>query len=394
MLTNARGAAVLAGTVTKATFSGLPIVGCCDDYGNPLLWQPFLGFADALGVPAFVTDIANDGDGPTPALSAALRAYSKWFVPGLSGKPYLEPDGATASPLCGPILTLSSPNESSMPVKADYEARALRNFRRNHKLGLGPSALYVPDGNDPDSDPLPPVYLDHFVVYGGGAQASYYSASDTATSYSSMPYYQILKSCWQSGNWTLNSDQSIWPSLPTTPQVSMKLGIDALRSTGLPERHFFAPLVPLLLLPDYKGGGTFDFAIDPNDAFSGIWLPGHWIGPDLSEVEALAQTAGALPATGELFRFEFQSASPAPATTVLSVYRAPPLKFATFNFAITGLQINAAGLTSGYVDYDVPVGQGDSILIKFEGMSNWTTNGITMKVSYRPTPRTILGVQI
>ena len=79
---------------------------------------------------------------------------------------------------------------------------------------------------------------------------------------------------------------------------------------------------------------------------------------------------------------------------MLSVYRAPPLKFATFNFAITGLQINAAGLTSGYVDYDVPVGQGDSILVKFAGMSNWTTNGITMKVSYRPTPRTILGVQI
>ena len=107
MLTNARGAAVLAGTVTRATFSGLPIVGCCNDYTASSVPDPFLDFADSIEVPAFVTDVVHDGDGPTPALSAALRAYSKWFVPGLSdgslgfggeesaGAAFLRLDGTT-----------------------------------------------------------------------------------------------------------------------------------------------------------------------------------------------------------------------------------------------------------------------------------------------------------
>ena len=131
MLTNARGAAVLAGTVTRTTFSGLPIVGCCNDYTASSVPDPFLDFADSIEVPAFVTDVVHDGDGPPPALSAALRAYSKWFVPGLPGKPYLEPDGATASALCGPILTLSSPGILSSPSKSDLEARALTGALRS-----------------------------------------------------------------------------------------------------------------------------------------------------------------------------------------------------------------------------------------------------------------------
>ena len=393
MLTNARGAAVLAGTVTRATFSGLPIVGCCNDYTASSVPDPFLDFADSIGVPAFVTDVVHDGDGPTPALSAALRAYSKWFVPGLPGKPYLEPDGATASPLCGPILTLSSPGIRSSPSKSDLEARALRNFRRNHKLGLGPSALYVPRGNDPDNDPLPPIYLDHFVAYdSAGAQTSYYNGADNPTPFTVLPYYQILKSCWQSGNWTLSGDQSIWPSLPTTPQVSMKLGIDALRSAGLPERHFFAPLVPLLLLPEYRGGGTFNFSLPVSTS---TW------------VARLSQAIGAgyqgnthflyhvVPAPGEVFDLVVRGNLPVGAATTVTLYRSQGGKTA---YLPAPLSTSVAAVISGTSGRDstdsVRVARGDLLSIAITTATDWVTGGMSATLQFRPTIRTIIGQEI
>ena len=394
MLTNARGAAVLAGTVTKATFSGLPIVGCCDEYTVTSVPDAFLDFADSIGAPAFVTDLIHDGDGPTPALSAALRAYSKWFVPGLSGKPYLEPDGVTASALCGPILTLSSPGILSSPSKSDLEARALRNFRRNHKLGLGPSALYVPRGNDPDANPLPPVYLDHFVTYdGAGAQTSYYNGADTPTPFTSMPYYQILKSCWQSGNWTMSGDQSIWPSLPTTPQVSMKLGIDALRGAGLPERHFFAPLVPLLLLPEYRGGGTFKFTL--SEATS-TWLVGlsHAIGAGYQGWTP-ATLFHTVPAPGEVFDLVVRGNLPIGAATTVKLYRSQGGKTAYLPmFSATSVAAAISG-TSGRDSTNIlKVSRGDLLVIAITTATNWDTGGMSATLQFRPTIRTIIGQEI
>lgn len=393
MLTNARGAAVLAGTVTRATFSGLPIVGCCNDYTASSVPDPFLDFADSLGVPAFVTDIVHDGDGPTPALASALRAYSKWFVPGLSGKPYLEPDGVTASPLCGPILTLSSPGILSSPSKSDLEARALRNFRRNHKLGLGPSALYVPRGNDPDTSPLPPIYLDHFIAYdAAGGQTAYYNGADTPTPFTSMPYYQILKSCWQSGNWTLSGDQSIWPTLPTTPQVSMKLGIDALRGADLPERHFFAPLVPLLLLPEYRGGGTLNFTLSK---VTSTWLVAnaHAIGAGFSGWTPTLHHV--IPAPGMVFDLVVRGRLPIGAATTVTVYRSQGSKTAylpaSFATSIAASVVGTSGRDSTNV---VRVSRGDLITIAITTATDWVTGGMSATLQFRPAIRTIIGQEI
>ncbi len=392
MLTNTRGAAVLAGTVTKATFSGLPIVGCCLDYGQGGVAQPLLDFADSLGVPAIVTDVVNDGDGPTPALAAALKAYSKWFVPGLSGKPYLEPDGVTASPLCGPILTLSSPGFISTPSKADLVARSLRNFRRNHKLGLGPSALYVPRGNDPDSSPLPPVYLDHFIAYDSAdSQTAYYSGADTPTPYTSLPYYQILKSCWQSGNWTLSGDQSIWPSLPTSPQVSMKLGIDALRSAQLPERHFFASLVPLLLLPQYAGGGSFKFTLSKATP--------DWLGSSASIGAGFGGFTSFLyhvvPLPGEVFDLVVRGNLPVGAATTVTLARSQGGKTAylpaAFNTSIAATISGTSGRDSSNI---VQVSRGDLLAIVITTATTWNTGGMSATLQFRPTIRTIIGQEI
>ena len=393
MLTNARGAAVLAGTVTRATFSGLPIVGCCNDYTASSVPDPFLDFADSIGVPAFVTDIVHDGDGPTLALSSALRAYSKWFVPGLSGKPYLEPDGATASPLCGPILTLSSPGIRSSPSKSDLEARALRNFRRNHKLGLGPSALYVPRGNDPDNDPLPPIYLDHFVAHDTtAAQTSYYNGADTPTPFTSMPYYQILKSCWQSGNWTLSGDQSIWPSLPTTPQVSMKLGIDALRSAGLPERHFFAPLVPLLLLPEYRGGGTFNVTLSK---VTSTWFVTNAFAIGAGYTDYSPTMFHVVPAPGMIFDLVVRGRLPVGAATTVTVYRSQGSKTAYLpaSFA-TSIAASVAGTSGRDSTNVVRVARGDLITIAITTATDWVTGGMSATLQFRPTIRTIIGQEI
>lgn len=400
MLTNARGAAVLAGTVTKATFSGLPIVGCCDDYTVGSVAQPFLDFADALGVPAIVTDIVHDGDDSTPALSTALKVYSKWFVPGLPGKPYLEPDGVTASALCGPILTLSSPNVVSSPEKADLVARTLRNFRRNHKLGLGPSALYVPRYNDPDVDPLPPVYLDHFIAYDStGGHTSYYSGADTPTPYTDLLYFQILKNCWQSGNWTLSGDQSIWPSLPTTPQGSMKLGIDALRSALLPERHFFASLVPLLLLPEFRGGGTFDFYM-PKTAGSvtpGTWTDGNSLGINTVGVFDVAMRIPWLvPADGYVENLVVQGNANVAGATSIRVFRSrdhtthsPMLPL----YIGTALQATwASGAYGEDTVNSVEVFRGDMLILVIA--SDWACDGCSINMSFRPKGRTILGVEL
>lgn len=391
MLTNARGAAVLAGTVTKATFSGLPIVGCCTDYTAGSVAQPFLDFADALGVPAFITDTAHDGDGPTPALASALKAYSKWFVPGLPGKPYLEPDGVTPSALCGPLLTLSSPGFISSPSKADLEARALRNFRRNHKLGLGPSALYVPRGNDPDANPLPPIYLDHFIAYdNSGRQTAYYSGADTATPYTSLPYYQILKSCWQSGNWTLSGAQSVWPSLPTTPQGSMKLGIDALRSAHLPERHFSAPLVPLLLLPKYAGGGSFKFTLSET---APDWVAG--LNNAIGANYGIAILYHVVPVPGEVYDLVVRGNLAVGAATTITLYRSQGGKTAYLPHANpTSITLNITGTSGRDALNVVKVARGDLLAIAITTMTTWNTGGMSATLQFRPTIQTIIGQEI
>ncbi len=400
MLTNTRGAAVLAGTVTKATFSGLPIIGCCDDYTAGSVAQSLLDFADALGVPAIVTDVTHDGDDSTPALAAALKAYSKWFVPGLPGKPYLEPDGVTASPLCGPLLTLSSPLYVSSPSKADMVARTLRNLRRNHKLGLGAAALYVPRGNDPDSSPLPPVYLDHFIAYdSAGGQTVYYSGADTATPYTSLPYYQILRSCWQSGNWTLSGDQSLWPSLPATPQVSMKLGIDALRGAGLPVRHFFASLAPLLLLPEYRGGGTFDFYM-PKTAGSvtpGTWTDGDSLGintvgvfDDAKRIPWLVQ------ADGYIENLVVQGNADIAGATVIRVFKSRDHTTHSPSLPLyEGTALNASWASGAFAEdtaNSVEVLRGDMLILVITG--DWACDGCSINMSFRPKGRTIFGVEI
>jgi hypothetical protein len=344
-------------------------------------------------VPAIVTDVVHDGDNSTPALAAALKIYSKWFVPGLSGKPYLEPDGVTASALCGPILTLSSPSDISTPSKADMVARSLRNFRRNHKLGLGPAALYVPRGNDPDVSPLPPIYLDHFVAYdSAGGQTSYYSGADVAMPYTSMPYYQILKSCWQSGNWTLNGLQSIWPSLPTTPQVSMKLGVDALRSAALPERHFFAPLVPLLLLPRYAIGGSFKFTLAKA---SPDWLVGlnDAIGAGYEGFSAFLYHV--VPAPGTVFGLEVRGNLPVGAATTITLYRSQGGLTAYLPHAFpTNITLDITG-TSGRDSANVlQVARGDLLAIAITTMTTWNTGGMSATLQFRPTLQTIIGQEI
>lgn len=393
MLSNALGAAVLAGTTTKATFAGLPILGCCDDYTASSVPDPFLEFADSIGVPAFVTDIAHDGDSATPALIAALTAYSKWFVPGLPGKPFLERDGVTPAALCGPILTLSSRGIISSPRKADLEARALRNFRRNHKLGLGPSALYIPRGNDPDLDPLPPIYLSHFVAYdSSGAQETYYNGADNPTPFTAMPYYQILKSCWQSGNWTLNAMQSIWPSLPTTAKDSMKLGIDALRSGGLPERHFFASLAPLLLLPEYRGGGTFNFVLP---VATSLWPAGIASAISAGNGGYASFLYHVVPAPGEVFDLEVRGNSAVGAATTVTLLRSQGGKTAVLPDPSATL---VAATITGNVGRDntnsLRVARGDLLALAITTATDWTTGGLSATLRYRPALRTVTGQEV
>lgn len=390
MLSNSLGAAILAGTTTKATFAGLPILGCCDDYTASSVPDPFLDFADSIGVPAFVTDITHDGDRSTPALVSALKAYSKFFVPGLPGKPYLDADGATASALCGPILTLSSRGIVSSPRKSDLEARALRNFRRNHKLGLGPSALYVPRGNDPDVTPLPPIYLDHFEVYDtDGVAQAYYNGADTPTPFTDLPYYQILKSCWQSGNWSLTGAQSIWPSHPTTAKDAMKLGIDALRVGGLPERHFFASLAPLLLLPEYRGGGSFRFSLP---VATSLWDVGRAHGLGASWTGSTHPLWHVVPVQGEVFNLEVRGNLAIGAATTVTLFRSQGGKTAYLPDPLpTSMSAPITGKSGRDSSTVIQVNRGDLLLIAISTATSWASGGVSATLQYRPKLRTILG---
>ena len=144
-----RGAAVIAGTVTQATFRGPPIVCCSSDYDVPFnaaCWQNLLVLAAQLDAPAIHTDAAHDGT-EAPVL-AALHNLQRFYTPGCSA-PWIDRDGATQTPICGPIFYFdgTSPNPSTdVPGSGGWLANRVSlnstNFRRNQIHGYACEAVW------------------------------------------------------------------------------------------------------------------------------------------------------------------------------------------------------------------------------------------------------------
>jgi hypothetical protein len=207
-----------------------------------------------------------------------------------------------------------------------------------------------------------------------------------------MPYYQILKSCWQSGNWTMSGDQSIWPSMPTTPQASAELGIDALRSAQLPERHFCASLVPLLLLPQYRGGGSFKFTLSKNVS---SWLVGlnHAIGAGFGGYTEFLYHV--VPVPGAVYDLVVRGNLPVGAATTVTLYRSQGGRTAYLPFPTATLLAASISGTSGSDTTNViQVDRGDLLALAISTATTWTTGGMSATLQFRPTIRTITGQEI
>jgi len=395
MLSNALGAALLAGSTTPATFAGLPIIGCCNDYTAGDVPTPFLDFATNLGVPAIVTDVVHDGSGATPALIAALLAYSKFFTGFPLVGPFLNADNSAAV-LCGPIITLSSPLIKSTPEKSIALAQATRCFRRNNKLGYATQAVWPVVNEDLDRLQRPPIYLDQFTVFGAdGVQlAQYRNGKDTtytAGDYASMPYWQILQAVWQHGDWTLASTANLWQGLPLSSLAASILGLQALQSQGhgLLTRQFLSNLLPLLLVYDYTGGGSFEFTISP--AVSTLFN-NDFIGVNGDRTHFLPYV---VPCDGEVYDLVVQGFGNVAGATSVSVVISPGgISVYLPTYTPSGISATITGAKGHDTTNVAQVNRGDVLGIRILAAADWICNGFSATLQFRPRLKTVLGVTV
>lgn len=170
MLANARGQAIIDGTVTGATWRGQPIVACSTDYTaspNALYWSNLLLLANLLDAPAIHIDVAHDGD-IAPVLAALLRVQ-RFYPPGFAG-PFAHSSGPdfTIIPVCGPIFFFDyAPLPNLMPDfaaagtganLANLLARATLNYRRGHLYDFAQNGVWLVPGEDLNLIQRPPIH--------------------------------------------------------------------------------------------------------------------------------------------------------------------------------------------------------------------------------------------
>lgn len=175
MQANSRGAQVIAGTVTAATFRGPPIVVCAADENvgfTSFFWQGLLRLADLLDVPAILVDYAHDG-GVLPAVQA-LRTLQP-FYGAFPMTPWLPYAVAPSTPICGPLFFADGPGTNpalALPNTGADLARRLSeqtlNFRRNHVYGFGVESVWPVVGENLDLIQRPPIHYCYNGMGQGG----------------------------------------------------------------------------------------------------------------------------------------------------------------------------------------------------------------------------------
>ena len=174
MLSNARGAAILANTVTTATFRGPPMIACSTNYTEAddpaaAAWANLLALATILDAPAIHIDFAHDWAGGAAVLRTSLLNIQKFFTPGITG-PWQACGGGlpVSAPICGPLFffdCVSLPGgqpdftvaNSGAGIAAQI-ARAGANFRRNHLYGYAQDGVWTVTGESLDKFQRPPIH--------------------------------------------------------------------------------------------------------------------------------------------------------------------------------------------------------------------------------------------
>lgn len=170
MLSNAQGAAILAGTVTTGTFCGPPIILIGDNLTTTAdpRWVAVAAFAGNVGglvgktAPLIGLDPLSAGYAADLAtLLAAMQAFSVFFDVNLAG-PFLWSDGKglySNIPPCGPIITIDSPTAdpfAEVALKAAWAvSKSYLRSNARHLYGIG---LLACGGAVPETQPSPPIY--------------------------------------------------------------------------------------------------------------------------------------------------------------------------------------------------------------------------------------------
>ena len=179
MISNALGLAILNGTVTPATFAGLPVVVCGGNLTSTsdARWTAALQVETVryAGVPMIGLD-TNGSAAQLTLLTYAVNLLSNFLAPGSRPLVYAD-DSRTIGlpPVCGPILCLpsSSPTYTDEVAAAKVLSRNFVGTRLGNAvsyggLALGPlSTLAFPSvsgtiGNVWEKPYAPPVYRTNY----------------------------------------------------------------------------------------------------------------------------------------------------------------------------------------------------------------------------------------
>lgn len=147
MLSNTLGLAILNGTVTPASFAGLPVVVCGGDLTSTTdpRWQAALQVETVRygGVPMIGLD-TNGSASQVTLLTYCLDLLAQFLAPG--NRPLIYADDTRTlglPPVCGPILCLpsSSPTYSDEVTAAKVLARNFVGTRLGNAVSYGAFAL-------------------------------------------------------------------------------------------------------------------------------------------------------------------------------------------------------------------------------------------------------------
>jgi hypothetical protein len=169
MISNARGAAILAGTVDKTNFSGPPIIlhgeGMTSTTNNAL-WTALSAFADTFSAPLIGVDTGGGHHEDAAPLVAALQLphFARCFTPAQQSVPVHvgpAPDFATTvAAFCGPIFSISTyaglTDATNLIWKGAWVLSSLLSRAPNgHRYGWGMHAI---GNNVPGARQTSPVY--------------------------------------------------------------------------------------------------------------------------------------------------------------------------------------------------------------------------------------------
>lgn len=236
MYFNARGGAVLAKSVTVATFRGPPIIACSYDAFIPSAveyWLNLEKLAALLDVPAILLDIVNDGPAGQTALINGLDSLRPFYTPG-SVEPWYHVFAPTLPP-CGPLFFfdyIANPDGSpdfnqlsGAQLAVDIALSTVRAPRGSHFYGFAMAGIWPVVGGGITLDKLqyPPI---HTFQDPGFSQASWWTGE--------------LLNYWRSGTPSLNVGDATFAQ--TYSQGLQNLAAQDATYPGI-SRHFLPTLV-------------------------------------------------------------------------------------------------------------------------------------------------------